>query len=123
MEQDSFDEIRRIEAHYNLLTFADFIETFQIQNNSRAFQLGAVINQKGKPIYFYIQKLIDSHQRYTVTEKNLIRIVETLKERRTILLGQNLIIYIDHKNLTYKNFNSNRLLIWIIILEEYGLDI
>ena len=50
-------------------------------------------------------------------------IVETLKEFRTILLGQKLRIYTDHKNLTNKLFNTDRVLIWRLILEEYGPDI
>ena len=35
-------------------------------------------------------------------EIELLRIVETLKEFRNILPSQNLRIYTDHKNFTYK---------------------
>ena len=35
--------------------------------DASAFQLGAVISQKGKPIAFYSTKLTDAQQRYTVT--------------------------------------------------------
>ena len=54
-----------------------------------------------------------------VTEIGIISIVETLKEFRTILLSQKLRIYIDHKNLTCKMFNTNILLRWRLILEQY----
>ena len=40
-----------------------------------------------------------------------------------IILGQKLIIYTDHKKLTCENFNTNRVLRWQLILEEYGPDI
>ena len=40
----------------------------------------------------------NSHQRYKVTETELLSIEETLKEFRTILLGQKLQIYTDYKN-------------------------
>ena len=55
-----------------------------------------------------------------MTEGVLIIIVKTLKEFRTILLGQKIIIYTYHLNLTCKNFNSDRVLRWRIILEDYG---
>ena len=42
---------------------------------------------------------------------------------RTILLGQKLRIHTDHKNLTCENFNTNRVLRWRLIFEEYGPDI
>ena len=51
-------------------------------------QLVAVISQDGKPIAFYRRKLTGPQTRYTVTEKELLTIVKTLKEFSTILLGQ-----------------------------------
>ena len=48
--------------------------------------------------------------------------VETLKDFRTILLGQKLCIYTYHKNLTCKQCNTNGVLRWILILENYGRD-
>ena len=40
-----------------------------------------------------------------------------------ILLGQNFKIFIDHKSITSKNFNTNRVLRWRLIKEEYSLGI
>ena len=84
-----------------LSTYTDFNETFKIHNNASAFQLGAVIIWKGKPIYFYSRKITDSQQENTLKERELLNIVENLKEFRTILLGQQLKIYTDHRNLKY----------------------
>ena len=52
-----------------LLTYPYFIENFNIYTDARAFQLGANIGQKGKPITFYGRKFTDSQKRYTVTER------------------------------------------------------
>ena len=67
-------------ARNTLLTYPDFIETFKIHTDARNFQLGAVISEKVKYIAFYSRKLTKAQTRYTVTEKELLSIVETLKE-------------------------------------------
>ena len=46
----------------------------------------------------------------TVTEREILSIVETLREFRTILIGHRLRIYTDNKNLTCKNFNTGKVL-------------
>ena len=58
VKQDAFVEIKRIVAHDTLLTYPDFNETFKIHTDASAFQLGAVIIQKGKTIAFYSGKLL-----------------------------------------------------------------
>ena len=63
-----------------------------------------MIIHNGKPIALYIRKLTGPRTQYIVMEKELISIVKTLKEFHTILLGQKLKIYTDHKNLTCKKF-------------------
>jgi hypothetical protein len=52
-----------------------------------------------------------------------LAIVETLKEVRNILLGYEIRVYTDHKNLTYKKFNSDRVMRWRLLIEEYGADL
>ena len=76
-----------------------------------------MISQNIKPIASYIHKLTQPQQRYTVTENELLSIVEILKEFRTILLGQRIKIYTDDKNLMCKNFNTDRVLRWRLILK------
>ena len=103
VEQKAFDDIKRHVAREVLLSYPNFNEEFVIHADASQTQLGGIISQKGKPVAFYSRKLSDAQTRYTTGERELLSIVETLKEFRTILLGQRIKIYTDHKNLTCKN--------------------
>ena len=81
------------------------------------------VAQNNKPIAFFSRKLNPAQRRYTTTERELLGIVETLKEFRNILLGHKILVYTDHKNLTYTNFNTDRVMRWRLILEEYGPEL
>ena len=85
-----------------LLPYPYFNETFSIHTDASDFQLGAVLRQKRKRVSSHSIKLIDSHQMYIITEKELLSIVEAIKELITILLCQILIIYTDKKTFLVK---------------------
>ena len=93
VEKYAFDGIKRIVAFDPLLNYPDFNETFKICNDAIAFQLRAVVHQKVKLIAFYSRKLTDAQKMYTVIQRELLSILESLKYFGTILLGQKLIIY------------------------------
>ena len=49
--------------------------------------------------------------------------METLKKFRNILLGHQITVYTDHKNLTYKMFYTECVMRWRLILEEFGPEL
>ena len=121
--QQAFDEMKRVITRETLLAYPDFNEVFEIHTDASLYQLGACISQKGKPIAFYSRKLNPAQTRYTTTERELLSIVEVLKEFRNILLGQQIRVHTDHENLTYKKFNSDRVMRWRLYIEEYSPDL
>jgi hypothetical protein len=82
VHQESFDQMKALMAKETLVTFPDFSKEFEIHTDASDSQLGAVISQEGKPVAFYSRKLQPAPTRYTVTERELLSIVETLKEFR-----------------------------------------
>ena len=87
--------------------------------------MGAVITQDNRPIAFFSRKLFETQQKYSVTEIELLAIVETLKEFKGMLWGQDIKVYTDHKNLTRDalGLTSDRVYHWRLLLEEYAPEI
>ena len=72
---------------------------FEIYTDSSKYQLGAVITQKNRPLVFFSKKLSTAQLKYSVTKQELLAMVETLKEFNSMLWGQCITVYTDHKNL------------------------
>ena len=113
VEQTAFDKIKQIVRCETLLSYPDFNKPFEIHTDASHTQLGVVISQNNKPIAFYSRKLQPAQTQYTTPEHELLlqlSIVKTLKEFKNILLEQQIMVYTDHKNLRYKNFNTEHLI-------------
>jgi hypothetical protein len=122
-QRTAFNEVKKILSKDAILAFPDFTKEFIIYTDASKYQLGGVITQDNKPLAFYSRKLNDAQTRYTTTERELLSIVETLKEFKNILFGQKITVMTDHKNLIYHDLQTDRVLRWRLLLEEYGVEI
>ena len=104
-----------------LIVYPKHGEPFDIHTDASDYQIGGVVSQNNKPIAYFLRKFNTAQMKYTVTAKKLLVIVETLNFR-SMLLGQVIKIWTDHKNLTYDNtdFSSDRILHQRLIIEEFG---
>jgi hypothetical protein len=64
------------------------LKPFERYTDASSMQLGAMITQDNRPIAFFSRKLSKMQQKYSVTEIELLAIVETLKEFKGMLWGQ-----------------------------------
>jgi len=103
-----------------LSAYPNFDKEFHIHTDASKTQLGAVISQEGRPIAFYSRKLSPTQTRYTTTERELLAIVETLKEFKNILLGQQITIFTDHKKIISENSQIERVLRWRLLIEGFS---
>jgi hypothetical protein len=99
---EAFIQIKQMISEEVFLTYPDWDKPFEVHTDASDKQLGAVISQDNKPIAFFSQRLSKSQRNYTTTEKELLSIVECLKQFRNILFGYEIHVYSDHKNLMYE---------------------
>ena len=92
--------------------------------------VGAVFGQKvGKAshVIHYASKTLDNAQsNYSTTEKEPLAIVFALDKFHPYLLGTKVIIYSNHATLKYllkKKESKPRLIRWILLLQEFNLEI
>ncbi|RVW21828.1 Retrovirus-related Pol polyprotein from transposon 297 [Vitis vinifera] len=92
--------------------------------------LRAVLGQRedGKPyVIYYASKTLNEAQRnYTTIEKELLAVVFALDKFRAYLVGSFIIIFTDHSALKYllmKQDAKARLIRWILLLQEFDLQI
>jgi hypothetical protein len=117
--QQAFDKMRLLMAADALAAYPDHNKWFNIHTDASDFQLGACIIQEERPIAYFLQKLTKSQQNYTTMEKEMLSIVTTLEEFQSVLLGANIHVFMDHKNLTFDTLKTQRVLHWRTKIEDF----
>jgi len=78
-------------------------------------------------VIYYASRTLDAAQaNYTTTKKDLLAIVFALDKFRSYLLGSHVIVFTDHAALKYllkKAESKPRLIRWMLLLQEFDLDI
>ena len=103
---------------------------FEVMCDASDLAIGAVLGQRegGKPyVVYYASKTLNEAQRnYTTTEKELLVVVYALDKFRAYLVGSDIIILTDHLALKYlltKHNAKARLIRWVLLLQEFNLQI
>ncbi|RVW31528.1 Retrovirus-related Pol polyprotein from transposon 17.6 [Vitis vinifera] len=127
--QNSFDQLKKFLTTTPIVRAPNW-QFFELMCDASDFAIGAVLGQRedGKPyVIYYASKTLNEAQRnYTTTEKELLAVVFALDKFRAYLVGSFIIVFTDHSALKYlltKQDAKARLIRWILLLQEFDLQI
>nr|CAN76511.1 hypothetical protein VITISV_022253 [Vitis vinifera] len=128
--QNSFDQLKKFLTTTPIVRAPNWQLPFELMCDASDFAIGAVLGQRedGKPyVIYYASKTLNEAQRnYTTTEKELLAVVFALDKFHAYLVGSFIIVFTDHSALKYlltKQDAKTRLIRWILLLQEFDLQI
>jgi hypothetical protein len=108
----------------------DWSLPFEIMCDASDYAVGAVLGQTKDRMHHaiaYASKTLTGAQlNYATTEKELLAVVFAIDKFRSYLVGAKVIVYTDHAALKYlltKKDAKPRLIRWILLLQEFDLEI
>ncbi|RVX11317.1 Retrovirus-related Pol polyprotein from transposon 17.6 [Vitis vinifera] len=128
--QKSFKQLKQFLTTAPIMRAPNWQLPFEVMCDASDFAIGAVLGQRedGKPyVIYYASKTLNEVQRnYTTTKKELLAVVFALDKFRAYLVGSFIVVFTDHSTLKYlltKQDAKARLIRWILLLQEFNLQI
>ena len=103
---------------------------FELMCDASDHAIRAVLGKKRERIFQVIhyarRTLNDTRLNYATTKKELLAIVFTFDKFRPYLIGNKVIVHIDHSSIKYlmtKKDAKPRLIRWVLLLQDFNLEI
>ena len=108
----------------------DWAFPFELMCDASDYAIGAVLGQKRERIfqviYYASRTLNDAQLNYATTEKELLAIVFAFDKFRPYFIGNKVVVHTDHSAIKYlmtKKDAKPRLIRWVLLLQEFDLEI
>ena len=108
----------------------DWNNEFEIMCDVRDYAIGAVLEQRiekiFKAIYYAIKTFNEAQENYSTTEKEMLAMIFACEKFRPYILGSHVVIHTDHVAIKYLMTNKDaklRLIRWVLLLQEFDLEI
>ncbi|GKB88750.1 reverse transcriptase domain-containing protein [Tanacetum coccineum] len=127
---ESFNTLKRKLTEAPILIAPDWDLPFELICDASDFAIGAVLGQRKnkhfQPIYYASKTMTEAQAHYTMTEKELLAVVYAFEKFRSYLILSKSIVYTDHSAIKYlfaKKDAKARLMRWILLLQEFDVEI
>ena len=129
--KNAFDELRKCLVSSPVLAYPDYERRFILDTDASDVGIGAVLSQVSvcgseRVIAYASRSLTRPEQRYCVTRKELLAVVEFVHHFRQYLLGREFTLRTDHGSLVWiRNFKEpeGQLARWLERLQEYNFTV
>jgi hypothetical protein len=113
------------------LTLPDHSKKFRLATDASSFAIAAVLSQKGKdddmvPVAFYSKSLDDTQLRYSILDKELYAMINSIRHFDFYLSGKPFDLITDSKCLFYLKHakeNNPKLYRWSLLLQSYDFTL
>ncbi|GJU48532.1 reverse transcriptase domain-containing protein [Tanacetum coccineum] len=127
---ESFNTLKRKLTEAPILIAPDWDLPFELMCDASDFAIGAVLGQRKnkhfQPIHYASKTMTEAQAHYTTTEKELLAVVYAFEKFRSYLVLSKSIVYTDHSAIKYlfaKKDAKARLIRWILLLQEFDIEI
>jgi hypothetical protein len=127
--KDAHDELKRLVTSAPIIQPPKWDDPFEIMCDASDYAVGVVLGQiigKNLHVIAYSFRMLDGAQcNYHTTKKELFVVMLDLEKFRSYILGTK-VVFTDHATLRYllkKKKSKPRLIRWILLLQEFDLEI
>ena len=129
--KNAFDKLRKRLVSSPVLAYPDYERRFILDTDASDVGIGAVLSQVSdcgseRVIAYASRSLTRPEQRYCVTRKELLAVVDIVHHFRQYLLGREFTLRTDHGSLVWiRNFKEpeGQLARWLERLQEYNFTV
>jgi hypothetical protein len=100
-QEHSFNTLIDKLTHAPLLQLSDFGKIFELECDASGIRIDCVLQQEGKPIAYFSEKLSGSSLNYSTYDKELYALVRVLETWQYYLWLKEFVIHSDHESLKH----------------------
>ena len=130
LENEAFNKIKELLSTSPILIHPDFNVPFKLHTDVSDLAIGAFLTQEidgiDRPVAYFSRKLTPQETRYSVTEREALAIVKSVKHFDYYLYEHKFTIISDHQPLRYLfkfKPETPRIARWALLLTEYNFDV